>query len=113
MKTILLQREVAENKVVNTVSHRKAVAMVTKQIVATKNKIILNFYTKEMLIDMLNTPGCEGINFYFGLSDDGKNTLIAIPATANKQNVKVVTKDGSIRTTDKLMVGDGQGCPTA
>ncbi len=106
MENIVLQTKVNSLREHNVVSHREAVAMVSRQVAATKNKRIYNHFTKEMLLDLLSANDCEGINFYFGLNDEGKNTLIAVPAGDDQQNLKVVAADGSIQTTQKLMVGE-------
>jgi hypothetical protein len=105
MENIVLQTNVESRKESNLVSHRQAVAMVSKQVAATKNKRIYNHFSKEMLLDLLSAADCQGVNFYFGLNEEGYNTLIAIPAGDDQQNLKEVAQDGSIKTTQKLMVG--------
>jgi hypothetical protein len=106
MENVVLQTKVNISKEKNVVSHRQAVAMVSKQVATSKNKRIYNHFTKEMLLNLLSENDCQGINFYFGLNEEGKNTLIAVPTGNDQQNLKVLAADGSIQTTQKLMVGE-------
>lgn len=108
MNTLLNAVETVNNST-NFVSHKDAVQMVRKQVVATGNKTIYNHFSKAELLDMLNQPGAEGINFYFGLNDAGSNTLIAIGAKEDESNLKTVNVNGEVVTSNKLMIG-GSSC---
>jgi hypothetical protein len=86
-----------QTKVRQDVSHREAVQMVLKQVRATKNRAYGVNLTKEDLMEILNQPGCESVNFYFGHDENGNNALIAVGADEAQANL--AGKGGMINDT--------------
>lgn len=46
-----------------------------------------HFFGREILNDILEQTGCEGIRIYYGINDDGEQALVLVGADANEDDM--------------------------
>ncbi|MGB3181601.1 MAG: hypothetical protein WBB45_09440 [Cyclobacteriaceae bacterium] len=80
------------------------------------------FFGKENIQTLLATPGATGIRIHFAINDEGKETLILIPADKNGNNIILsgkgnrsnknnLTDLSDVEDASASILNGGAGCP--
>jgi hypothetical protein len=75
-----------------------------------KNDCCINAYTigKDILLKIINQPGCQGIKIYHALNEKGEKTLVYLGIDQNGEiitNASICMRNGEISYNNTL-VGD-------
>lgn len=69
------------------------------------------FFGKEALLDLLNQPGCIGMRYYYGRSDDGQKNLVLVGVNEEGNDIlpkpsveKMAVTTESTKTQDNEVV---------
>ena len=55
-----------------------------------------HFFGKDILHQLLNQQGCEGIRMYYGLDEDGNKELVLVGADADENDLTALVADLSM-----------------
>jgi hypothetical protein len=64
------------------------------------NEVRGHFFGKEILVKILDQPGCVGIRFYHAIDDNGQKTLVLVGADSKGSSMWPSTTRGSGKLKD-------------
>jgi hypothetical protein len=92
-----------------TITKQKADEMVDKYQKAHKDGTRSIYFDKEVVQELLNTEGTEGVKIFFAKNDEDQNTVVLYPVDENGRIIEI--SDARTKVVKATALNVGAPCP--